>query len=1011
MIWIIICATSTKFFAKSVYEYYPCLKVLTRIIMLYRIEIKDKPGIFDAVGAGLKKDILDLGVNSVRAVQFAQAYTLEGVLSQGEVEKICRDLLVDKVSQDYTINTNDQRPRANGGFVVEVAYNPGVMDPVEESALKGIKDLGLEGVTSFKTAKKYILKGRLTDTQLKTISEKLLYNKLIQHIVKPSPTSYELRATSSIGYQFNLITVDLLNALDKKLLEISRKGQLFLNLAEMCQIKNYFKKLKRNPTDCELETIAQTWSEHCYHKTFRGKIRYTEKLPGQKTKDKGLRTKLINNLLKSTIMKVTKELNKPWCVSVFKDNSGVIKFDDKHNICFKVETHNHPSALEPFGGANTGVGGVIRDPLGTGLGAKPVLNTDVFCFGPPDYPFSRLPAGTLHPKRIMKGVVSGVRDYGNKMGIPTVNGAILFHDGFVGNPLVYCGTVGIMPKEKSFKHAKAGDLVVVVGGRTGRDGIHGATFSSGELTHESETVSSGAVQIGNPIQEKKMLDAILEARDKNLYNAITDCGAGGLSSAAGEMGAELGAKVYLEKVPLKYESLSYAEIWISESQERMVLSVSAEKVDELLEVFSRENVEATAIGKFTGTKRLELYYKDSLVCNLDMRFLHEGIPDTEKKAVFIRPRHKEPKFRCPRDLAGYLLKLLSHYDTCSKEWVIRQYDHEVQGGSVLKPLSGIANDGPSDASIVKPILDSRKGIIVANGINFRFGFIDPYWMAASCIDEALRQIIAVGGSLKEVAILDNFCWGNPDKPDRLGSLVRAAFGCYDIAKGFGVPFISGKDSLNNEYGVLGRSTPIPGTLLISAIAVMDDVNKAISMYLKEPGNLIYVIGKTYDELGGSHYYDLFARVGNNVPKVRPDKAKETFEALSRAASSGLIRAMHDCSDGGIAVAAAEMAFSGGLGMDLFLSEVPYKALLSAKRYPLNSRNDFILFSESNSRFIVEVEKKNQKKFEGMLKGLPLGLIGCVSARKEFKVYGLDGRVCLRADIDELKEAWKEPLRW
>ena len=980
--------------------------------MEYKIEVKDKPGIFDAVGNGIKKDILDLGINTVRRVQFIQIYFIEGDVSRDEIEKICEELLVDKISQDYSVKKQEKQEKQgdvsvfseknrNVPIQVEVAYNPGVMDPAEDSVLKAIRDLGIEGVRKVKAAKKYLLQGKLSHAQLKTISEKLLYNKLIQHIVPAAGGSAfggKSQVSRQVGYKFNLITVDLLGAPDKKLEKISKDGQLFLNLQEMRQIKNYFKKLGRNPTDCELETLAQTWSEHCSHKTFRGKIKYSEKI-----QDSKFRTRTINNLLKSTIMKATKELNKPWCVSVFHDNSGVIKFDDKYNVCFKVETHNHPSALEPFGGANTGIGGVIRDALGTGLGAKPILNTDVFCFAPPDYPFSKLPKGTLHPKRIMKGVVSGVRDYGNKMGIPTVNGAILFHERFVGNPLVYCGTVGIMPKEKTFKEAKAGDLIVVVGGRTGRDGIHGATFSSGELTHESETISSGAVQIGNPIQEKKMVDTILQARDLNLYHAITDCGAGGLSSAVGEMGAKLGAKVYLDKVPLKYSGLSYAETWISESQERMVLAVPKTNIDRLLEVFSNENVEAKVIGEFTDTKRLELYYEDNLVCGLKMKFLHDGLPQLEKKAVFIQPKHKEPKLPKTKELTKNLLELLSHYDICSKEWVIRQYDHEVQGGSVLKPLTGIVNDGPSDAAVARPVLGSKKGLIISNGINFRFGFIDPYWMAASCIDEALRQIIAVGGSLEKVAILDNFCWGNPDKPDRLGSMVRAAFGCYDIAKGFGVPFISGKDSLYNEYSVNKKSLAIPGTLLISAIAIMDDINKAVSMYAKQAGDLLYVAGDTYDELGGSHYYDTLGFLGNNVARVNPKKAKQIFQRLAEASSSGLIKAMHDCSEGGIAVAAAEMAFAGGLGMELFLSEVPYKMQ--------NARNDSILFSESNSRFIVEVEKKNQKIFENKLLGLPFGLAGYVSKNKDFKVYGLDGKPCVEADIYQLKEAWLKPLRW
>jgi phosphoribosylformylglycinamidine synthase len=375
-----------------------------------------------------------------------------------------------------------------------------------------------------------------------------------------------------------------------------------------------------------------------------------------------------------------------------------------------------------------------------------------------------------------------------------------------------------------------------------------------------------------------------------------------------------------------------------------------------------------------------------------------------KKAVFLQPKHKEPKSACPRDLNKNLLALLSRYDICSKEWVIRQYDHEVQGGSVLKPLTGIFNDGPSDASIVKPLLDSQKGLIVSCGINFRYGFIDPYWMAASCIDEALRQIIAVGGSLKEVAILDNFCWGNPDKPDRLGSLVRASFGCYDFAKAFGVPFISGKDSLNNEFNVHGKSISIPGTLLISAMAVMDDIKNAVSMYTKNPGDLIYAVGLTKEELGGSHYYDLLGYTGNSVPKVDVKLAKGIFNALSRASEKGLVRAMHDCSEGGLGVTLAEMAFSGGLGMDIFLSEAPY-------RQTHNARNDFILFSESNSRFIVEVDKKNQKRFEAVLKGVSFGLIGCTNAKKDLRVFGLDGKTCINAGIAELKDAWQKPLRW
>src|SRR3989338_3223412 len=682
----------------------------------YRIRVLEKEGIFDAIGQGILKDIRDLGIKEVRDARFALLYYISGDISKAQIRRIAEELLIDRITQEYAIESTNHGPQAAGYRVVEVAYNPGVMDPVEEAVLKAIADMGISGVSSVRTAKQYLLKGKISEGALKTISEKLLYNKVIQHIVIQETSNQKPEARKT-DYQFKLITVDLLKASDKKLLEISKNGQLFLNLAEMRQIRNYFKKLGHNPTDCELESIAQTWSEHCWHKTFRGRIEYKEVTRNQKPETRN-KSKIINNLLKSTIMKVTKELNKPWCVSVFEDNSGVIRFDHEYNVCFKVETHNHPSALEPFGGANTGIGGVIRDPMGTGLGAKPIFNTDIFCFGPPDYPYNRLPRGVFHPKRIAKAVVSGVRDYGNKMGIPTVNGAVIFDQGYLANPLVYCGTAGIMPKAQSFKKVKTGYLIVVVGGRTGRDGIHGATFSSGELTDKSEELSSGAVQIGNPITEKKMLDTLLSARDKELYSAITDCGAGGLSSAVGEMGKDLGARVDLAKVPLKYQGLTYAEIWISEAQERMVLAVPEENKDALLKLFADENVEATVIGEFTNSKRLELFYgmgkykalsqplscQGNLVCDLEMKFLHAGPAQLTKKAIWKEPKYKEPDFKCPEDLTDSLKKLLSHYNVASKEWIIRQYDHEVQGGSVLKPLVGIVNDGPSDAAIVKPRL-------------------------------------------------------------------------------------------------------------------------------------------------------------------------------------------------------------------------------------------------------------------------------------------------------------------
>jgi len=892
--------------------------------MYWRIEVEYKEGVYDPFSEGLKEEIRDSGFGDVEDVRIKSVYFLIGTLSAAQAGRIGEELLIDSVIQEYSIYGEDKTPPVTPGYTaIQVLYKPGVMEPVEDSTLKGIRDLGITGVSSVRTAKKFLFKSGLSRPELLKVAEKLLYNKLIQ-IVLPEEEHHLHDFSGLPDYKFNLKTVELLNAGGKELTRLSSQGQLYLNLEEMKAIQAYFKKLKRNPTDCELETLAQTWSEHCGHKTFRGIIDYKErsvvKGAGERFVKK-IGNKVIYNLLKSTIMKATDELKKPYCVSVFKDNSGIIKFDEKFNVCFKVETHNHPSALEPYGGANTGIGGVIRDPMGTGLGAKPILNTDVFCFGPLDAANSSLPVGALHPRRVAKGVVSGVRDYGNRMGIPTANGAVLFDERFIGNPLVYCGTVGILPKERSFKRVREGDLVVVVGGRTGRDGIHGATFSSGELTHESETVSSGAVQIGNAITEKKMLDCLLKCRDAGLYGAITDCGAGGLSSAVGEMGQGLGARVFLERVPLKYHGLTYTEIWISEAQERMVLAVSKEKAGELLGAFAKEDVEATVIGEFAKTGKLELFYQDSLVCSLDMDFLHDGGPKIAKKAFWAKPKVlARPKNKPKKDYTKELLKLLGHPNIASKEWVIRQYDHEVQGATVIKPLVGEACDGPSDACVVKPRFDSLRGLAVSNGINFKYGDLDPYWMAASCVDEALRQIVCVGGSLKQAAILDNFCWGNPDKADRLGSLVRAAFGCYDASKGFGVPFISGKDSLYNEFSVNKKTISIPGTLLISAIAVMDDVSGAVTMDLKSPESLLYIVGETFEELGGSHYFDILKFKGGVVPQVDFKKSKASMDGLSSAVAKGLVRSVHDCSEGGLAVALAEMSFAGGLGANIFLSD-------------------------------------------------------------------------------------------
>ena len=801
--------------------------------------------------------------------------------------------------------------------------------------------------------------------------------------------------------------IPIRNVDEAELIRISREGLLSLNHPEMKAIQSYFARQGREPTDVEIETIAQTWSEHCVHKTFKSRIEYSEN---------GRTVEIIDGLFNSFIRRATEEINKDWCVSVFVDNAGIIEFDDDYNITFKVETHNHPSAIEPYGGAGTGIGGVIRDSLGTGLGAKPILNTDVFCFGPLDLAYNQLPTGSLHPRRVFKGVVAGVRDYGNRMGIPTANGAILFDSRFTGNPLVFCGNVGLIPRDRCEKSVHPGDLILAVGGRTGRDGIHGATFSSLELDDASESLGS-VVQIGNPIMEKKIVDVLMEARDRGLYRSITDCGAGGFSSAVGEMGKDTGAEVHLENVQLKYEGLAPWEIWLSEAQERMVLALPPENVAAMMELCEAELVEATVLGEFTDSQKLRVSYDGKLAAELDMHFLHEGLPTPTKKAVWEMPCFPEPPDATVvtgenrvsgaskvADFTRDLCTILGSPNVASKEWVIRQYDHEVQGGVVLKPLVGVENDGPSDACIITPVLGSHRGIIVSNGINPKYSDIDPYHSAASAIDEALRNIIAVGGNLEYTALLDNFSWGNPDKPDRLGGLVRAAKACYDIATTYGTPFISGKDSLYNEYRdtTTGKQLAIPSTLLISACCVIPDVTRAITMDAKSPGSLIYVLGKTYRELGASHYYDIHGFVGNSVPIVRPDEGRRTMTALSRAAEERLINSCHDCSEGGIGVAAAEMAFSGGFGMELDLTSVPRDSKVTT--------DDVLLFAESNSRFIVEVPRENRAAFEERMEGVPCRCIGRNIEQSDFVIKGIGGETVLETQIHQLKEAWQNTFR-
>jgi len=782
-------------------------------------------------------------------------------------------------------------------------------------------------------------------------------------------------------------TVPVRGLNEDDLLAVSKEHLAALDLAEMRAIQKYFEEVKREPTDVEFEAIAQTWSEHCGHKTFKGKID-VKAVEGKYQ---------IDSLIKTYLKSATDEINAPWVISAFVDNAGILDFDDEFEVSFKVETHNHPSAVEPFGGANTGVGGVIRDVLG--VSAKPIANTDILCFGPQHLDPASLPEGVLHPRRIQSGVVAGVQDYGNKIGIPTVNGAILYDEAYTANPLVFCGCVGIAPKGKHRKTPQVRDRVIVIGGRTGRDGLRGATFSSMTMDAQTGEVSGASVQIGDPITEKGLIDVIVRARDAGLYTDITDCGAGGLSSAVGEMASRIGCDVDLTGVRLKDQGMAHEGTWLAEAQERMVLAVPPKNLPALQKLCDTFDTDLTDIGAITGSGRLVVRYDGNIVLDLANDFLHEGIPQRQLHAKIDQPTFRAPipNSQFPNiDPNTTLLKLLSHPNIASKSAVIRIYDHEIQGGTVVKPLTGVEADAPSDATVLKPIgTKGLKGIVLSNGINPEYGKRDAYKMAWAVIDEAVRNAVAVGADPERIAILDNFCWGDPLRPETLGSLVEACRGCHDAALLYGTPFISGKDSLNNEYlGSDGQRHAIPPTLLISAIGIIEDVNAAITMDLKEAGDDIYLIGQFQPVFGGSHVSMMTSQTADEpVPDVA-EITPRVYEALHQAITSNLIRAAHDLSEGGLAVAAAEMCIGGRLGLKL-----------ESNVWDDHTR---ALFGESTGTLLVEVRKQDREKFLALFEGLPLQQIGTVIENQTLSM-STHGSSVMDVPLSDLLTAWNRTL--
>ena len=988
---------------------------------VHRIEVHPGPDQDDPRGQSVRRDARSALGCDITVVRSASVYLIEADLNSQQLQTIAGEILSDAVAQRPTIGV---RPTERGGRLVEVHPLPGVMDPAAQSVELAIRELfGVKA--SVRTGTRFDLFG-IDEVAADRVANRLLANATVQAVYRQPHCPAEFPR----GHEQALVVreVAILDLDDEGLTRLSRDGHLFLSLDEMKAIQAEYRRLGREPRDVELETLAQTWSEHCVHKTLKSTIRYTGELPGAAERPGHVINAdgsiTIHNLLKSTVAAATHELmadGVDWCLSVFVDNAGVIAFDDDTAVCFKVETHNHPSALEPYGGAATGIGGCIRDVIGTGLAAKPIAATDIFCVAYPDsFTTETLPAGCLHPQRILSRVVAGVRDYGNRMGIPTVNGTVYFDDRYVGNPLVYCGCVGVMPRDMVRGAAKAGDHIIALGGATGRDGIHGATFSSAELTDSHADEFSHAVQIGNPITEKKLLDVILQARDHAsgcLFSGITDCGAGGFSSAVGEMGETLGATVHLERAPIKYAGLTYTEIWISEAQERMVLAVPAAKLDALRKMCEVEGVEMCDLGTFgTPDRELILNYAGTEVGRLSMEFMHEGIPTPTREAEWNpaasgagvspaiaqgRDESQSPaNGRDARSTSEVLLKLLAHPNIASKHWIIRQYDHEVQGQTVVKPLTGARDDGPSDAAVLTPKLDSTRGLALANGLATGLA-ADAYWMTLAAIDECVRNLVCVGTDPSRIAILDNFCWPSCKKAANLGSLVRAAEACYDGAKAYRTPFISGKDSLNNQFTTeSGETIEIPPTLLISGFGIVSDVRRCVTMDLKKVGNRLLIVGATGPEMGGSHWSMITGEVGadGSLPRVDLNVGPQFAAIVAELIRSGLVRAAHDCSEGGLLVAAAEMALAGDLGIAVNIDALPVEGEVDPTAR---------LFAESPSRYLLEVEERHLGAVERMLGDLPFAMIGRVNDSGCLTADAADVDI----EIDLLRRAWQGTLDW
>ncbi len=938
---------------------------------IQEVRVTNLPQVNDPKGEGLLHTIKNfLGIHSIDRITTARVYRFEGV-TEADAGLLARDLLAESIFQRYTIN---QPIIEDAGMLVEVAYKPGVMNPEAGSIMKAAADLEVKGLLAADSSTEYGFFGTVTEEETATIINRLLVNETVERVVKEKPATLIIS-----GSPAGTRTIPVRSMDNEALMELS-KDSLFLNLTEMQAIKEYFIALDRDPTDCEVETLAQTWSEHCGHKTFKAQL-------------------IVDGRPKEPLLKrlqeATAQAAHPLVLSAFVDNSGVLALYDDLAVCGKVETHNSPSAIEPYGGAMTGSGGVFRDIMGTGKGARVIASTDMFCFAPPDLPAEEVPEGCLHPRYLLRRVVDGVRDYGNRMGIPTNNGSLHFHRDFRAKPTIIVGAYGLMPAGDAQKgRPEKGDIAVAVGGRTGRDGIHGATFSSGEMTHRTMDVNASAVQIGHAIEEKRMSDALLKARDEKLIRAVTDCGAGGFASAFGEMGKHTGVKIHLEKAPVKYPGLAPWEIWLSESQERMALAIAPENLGQLLAICREYNVEATAVGEFTGTGRLEVFYGRDRVCELDMKFLHDGLPKRTMTAAGKPRENKELAPGMPADWTRACTGIMAHLNVCSKEPIVRVYDHGVQGSSALPPFGGLPGSAPNDAVVLTPVPGKQYGVVISHGLNPVLNQIDPYAGSVWAAAEAVSNAVATGADPADLMLIDNFIWPYPDE-ESLHDLDRAVDACCDFVRATGMPFISGKDSLSSTYRSRdGSIIKIPPVLCVSCFGRIPDVTATVSSDIKHPGSTLVLVGqRDISQMGGSSYFAITGACSPRVPQINLQTLPEVFKAVHRACHKGAVQACHDISEGGLLAALAEMCFGGGAGAEIAV--------------PDGNRADYFLFNETAGCFLVEVE--NPGTARELFAGVPHLVLGRTNDSKVITVRREGGQL-FAVNTETLFEAWRKPMR-